>query len=175
MRSANIRKQLALAALAAIIAIAEESSAASIVTDAAATRLQVTERGSAGPKPRLILYTTMATWCVPCRAELPQFAYLRSVFKPEELGMFGLPYDEKDGAEKLNAWAATNHPAYDLLAGLAPDKIASVKSMVLITLRMDAVPASIVTDTDGRILRTKWGPPSVSELRELLWSQKDRK
>ena len=117
----------------------------------------------------------MATWCVACKAELPQLTYLRSVFKPEELAMFGLPYDEKEGAAKLTAWADANRPPYELVANLTPDGIASAKSIVKTTLRMDAVPAVIVTDGDGRIVRTRFGPPSVSELRELLRLQKDRK
>ena len=163
-----------LFALLSATGIAGKSWADSIVVDNAATRLQVTDRNRDRPGPRLVLYTTMATWCVACRTELPQFLHLRSVFKPEELGMFGLPYDDKEGPERLKAWAVANGPPYELLANLTRDNIASVKMMVLKTLRIDAVPASIVTDTNGRILRTRWGPPSVSELRELLRSQKDR-
>lgn len=149
--------------------------AESIVTDAAATKMRLGDRKAAAPNTKLVLYTTMATWCAPCKAELPQLAYLRSVFKPEELAMFGLPYDDKEGAAKLTAWADANRPAYELVANLTPDGIASAKGVVMTTLRMDAVPAIIVTDGGGRIVRVRFGPPSVSELRELLRSQKDRR
>lgn len=164
-----------LFALVSVIGIAGKSLAEPIVIDKAGTQLQVTDRNRDGPKPKLVLHTTMATWCVPCKAELPQFLYLRSVFKPEELGMFGLPYDDKEGSERLKAWAVANGPPYELLTNLTRDNIASVKMMVLKTLKIDGVPATIVTDTDGRILRMRWGPPSVSELRELLRSQRDRR
>jgi thiol-disulfide isomerase/thioredoxin len=160
-------------ALMALAGFAGTSSAETIVTDAAATKMRVSDR-KAGPKPKLVLYTTMATWCAPCKAELPQLTYLRSVFKPEELAMIGLPYDDKEGAAKLTAWASANHPPYELIANLTPEGIASAKSVVKATLRMDAVPAIIVTDGDGRIVRARFGPPSVSEMRELL-SQRDRK
>ncbi len=162
-------------ALMAALGFAGSCSAESIVADAAATKMRIGDRKASGPNPKLILYTTMATWCAPCKAELPQLSYLRSVFKPDELAMFGLPYDEKEGAAKLTAWADANHPPYELVANLTPDGIASAKTVVKTTLRMDAVPAIIVTDADGRIVRTRFGPPSVSELRELLRSQKDRK
>jgi peroxiredoxin len=164
-----------LFALVSVMGIPGESLAQPIVMDKAGTRLQVTELKRDRPKPKLVLYTTMATWCVACRTEIPQFSYLRSVFKPEELGMFGLPYDDKEGSEQLKAWAVANHPPYELLINLTKDNFASVKMMVLKTLRIDAVPATIVTDSNGRILRTRWGPPSVSELRELLRSQRDLK
>ncbi len=161
-------------ALMALAGFAATSSAESIVTDAAATKMRIGERKATGPSPKLVLYTTMATWCAPCKAELPQLTYLRSVFKPEELAMFGLPYDEKEGAAKLTAWADANHPPYELVANLTPEGIAAAKSVVKATLRMDAVPAIIVTDGEGRIVRTRFGPPSVSEMRELL-RQRDRK
>ena len=164
-----------LLAVLGVFAIAARSSAQSIATNADATRLQLTDRKQDAPKAKLVLYTTMATWCAPCKAELPQFSYLRSVFKPEELAMFGLPYDDKEGVERLNAWAAANRPSYELLASLTKDNIGSVKAMVLKTLSIDALPATIVTDTNGRILRARLGPPSASELRELLRSQRDRK
>ena len=160
-----------LFALAGVIGIAVDCAAQSIVMDEASTRLQVADRSRDAPKPRLVLYTTMATWCGPCKAELPQLSYLRSVFKAEELEMFGLPYDDREGSERLKAWAIANGPPYELLINLTKDNIASVKMMVLKTLKVDGIPASIVTDGKGRVLKLRWGPPSVSELRELLRSQ----
>lgn len=159
----------------ALAGFAGPSSAESIITDAGATKMRIGDRKAGGPSAKLVLYTTMATWCAPCKAELPQLSYLRSVFKPEELVMFGLPYDDKEGAAKLSAWSEVNRPPYELVANLTADGIASAKSVVKTTLRMDAVPAVIVTDGDGRIVRVRFGPPSVSELRELLRLQKDRK
>lgn len=164
----------AIAALAAALA-AGTCAAESIVTDSAATKFRIGERKATGPNAKLVLYTTFATWCAPCKAELPQLSHLRAVFSPEELAMFGLPYDEKEGAAKLTAWGQANKPPYEMIANLTPDGIASAKSVVKTKLGMDAVPAIIVTDGEGRIVRTRFGPPSVSELRELLRSQKDRK
>lgn len=158
------------AASAALLLVAGTALAAPIVVDKDSKQLQV---AAASPRPKLVLHTTMATWCTACLAELPQFAYLRSVFKPEEVAMYGLPYDEKDKPEALKAWAAKHNPSYVLLADATQGEIASVKKTVLANLRMDAVPAAFITDADGHILRARWGPPSVSELRELMRSQKD--
>jgi peroxiredoxin len=160
-----------LFALVSVIGSAGKSLAESIAVDKAGTRLQVTDRNRDGPRPKLVLYTTMATWCVACTTELPQFLHLRSAFKPSELSMFGLPYDAKENPEQIKAWGATRRPPYELLADLSPEEISSIKKMVLNTLKIDAIPASIVTDGEGRVLKVKWGPPSVSELREILWVQ----
>jgi peroxiredoxin len=164
--------RIVAAALVGAMGFGAASAAEPIVIDKGGKQLQVArERGA--PRPKLVLHTTMATWCTACRNELPQFAYLRSVFKPEELAMYGLPYDAKDRPDQLKAWAVAHHPAYELMSDATQGEIASVKATVLANLRMDAVPASFITDSDGRILRSRWGPPSVSELRELMRSQKD--
>ena len=158
-------------ALTGLIGGAGRGLAESVVVDSGGTTLRLTDQIKKRPKPVLIVYTTMATWCVACRTELPQFKHLRTVFKPEELGMFGLPYDDKEGPEQLKAWVKANGPSYTLFTDFTKSNIASVKAMVIKTLKIDAVPATIVTDGNGNVLRMRWGPPSVSELRELLWAQ----
>jgi len=152
--------------------------AAAATLAASAADLIVTTNGKLGvvrsagtPRPKLVLNSTMATWCTACKAEMPQLAYLRSVFKPEELAMYGLPYDEKDRPDQLKAWAAANHTPYVLVADASQHEIASVKAAVLSTLKMDGVPASFITDAEGHVLRARFGPPSVSELRELMRAQ----
>jgi hypothetical protein len=45
-----------------------------------------------------------------------------------------------------------------------------VKEVIAAELRDTShVPATIVTDSTGRVLLPDWGVPSVSKLRELLW------
>ena len=43
-----------------------------------------------------------------------------------------------------------------------------MREHVVETLGEDATPATIVTDAEGNVLLTRWGAPSVSELRRLL-------
>ena len=59
-----------------------------------------------GERARLILYTTVATWCAPCLAELPSLNLLRSSFTSAELEIFGVPYDPEESPEVLAAWSA---------------------------------------------------------------------
>jgi thiol-disulfide isomerase/thioredoxin len=117
---------------------------------------------------RFKLLTTMATWCDACKAELPQIKLLRAEFGADELEIFGVPVDENDNARKLEEYVKTYAPAYEMLAGLSDEQVAAVKQAVIDTLRIDALPAAILTDSDGHVLRTIWGVPSVSDVRELL-------
>lgn len=122
----------------------------------------------AEPAPALRLLTTMATWCTTCIGEMPQFRRLRAAFAPRDLGLLGVPVDPKDSRAELQAWTAAHRPTYRLLTGMAPAQVASVKSLVLDELKLEAVPASIVTDGKGNVLLVQWGPPSISKLRALL-------
>jgi hypothetical protein len=123
---------------------------------------------AAAEAPLLRLYTTMATWCVSCLKEMPVLKSLRSGFTSQELGMFGVPVDPNDTLEKLRTWLAANDPAYELLLGLGADRAAAVQAMVTGALKAEGVPATLVTDAEGNVLLLQWGPPTASQLHELL-------
>ena len=137
------------------------------------SRFAVEDTGNGGPPARstLMLHTTMATWCVACVTEMPEFNHLREVFTENELGLLGLPVDRNDTAELLGRWEERYTPPYDLLIGLPSNEVNKVSQVVLDELRLagdEAVPAAIVTDGDGRVLLARWGVPTVSTLKRLL-------
>jgi thiol-disulfide isomerase/thioredoxin len=153
--------------------VREDYVKASPARDTAVARPPVRPRlplavGAADKASDLRVFTTMATWCTACKGEMPQFRRLRAAFGPRDVGLFGVPIDPSEGPTQIKAWGAANRPAYGLLMGLSETQVASVKSLVLDQMKLDAVPASIVTDAAGNVLLTQWGPPSISKLRELL-------
>ncbi len=117
------------------------------------------------------LYTTMATWCAACRSHLPQLQQLRAKFGPELLEMYGIPTDVTDDATKLSDYAERYRPAYTLLKDLTVAQRKEVEELVADVLKTDALPSTIVTDADGRVLLVTAGLPTVSELRKILQNQ----
>ncbi len=135
-------------------------------------RLVINGGGSAG-RPQsggLNFYTTMATWCVACITEMPELIALRDAFTEEELAMFGIPIDPKDSADKLQRWVTDREPPYRVLIGLPESEISGINALVESELRFNSVPAAFVTDSAGRVLLARWGVPSVSAVRKLLWT-----
>ena len=110
----------------------------------------------------------MATWCDACKGELPQLKRLRAEFGADELELLGVPVDENDDAGKLEKYVRTYAPAYEMLDDLSDEQIGAVKQAVIDALRIDALPAAILTDGDGQVMRTMWEIPSISDIRELL-------
>ncbi|MDE0357889.1 MAG: ASPIC/UnbV domain-containing protein [Gammaproteobacteria bacterium] len=126
-----------------------------------------------GKRARLILYTTVATWCAPCLAELPSLNLLRTSFTNAEVEIFGVPWDPDETPETLAAWSKRYEPPYRILSELKPRQRDTVIQGALDALRIDGLPAAVVTDSEGKVLLVRWGPPSVSELRVLLENQEN--
>lgn len=124
-----------------------------------------------GERARLILYTTVATWCAPCLGELPGLNLLKDTFTGEELEIYGVPYDPEETSEVFSAWAERYEPPYRILSELTIEQRDAVINGALGTLRVEGLPAAVVTDAEGEVLLVRWGPPSVSELRVLLEGQ----
>lgn len=121
-----------------------------------------------GAQAKLRAYTTLATWCAACKDELPQVALLRSTFSSDDLALYGVPADENDDRGKLAGFAATYRPAYKVMVDAPAAFRGGVNALVLARLKADSLPATVVTDGDGRILRVSPGVPTVSDLRRLL-------
>lgn len=127
----------------------------------------MTLRDAGAPRARVTLYVTMATWCPACTREIAQERALRGAFDAETLALLGVPIDEGEGPAVLAAYVEAHRPAYRLLAVTAEER-AAVRRLVTAALRVDALPASIAVDREGRVLATFPGVPSVSEVRALL-------
>ncbi len=121
-----------------------------------------------GGRGRLIMYTTIATWCAPCLEELPGLNLLRTTFTTEELEIFGVPYDGEETLDAFQAWSDLNAPPYRILSELNIEQRDAVIDGALDALKLEGLPAAIVTDSEGEVLLVRWGPPSISEIRVLL-------
>ncbi len=113
----------------------------------------------------LRVLTTQANWCEACVAELPHVALLRDAF--QDASWWGIPVEPADDRAALERWRAEHRPAYELLVDLPLAARAAASAHVKRALGREALPATIVTDAEGRVLRTRFGPPTISELRAL--------
>jgi peroxiredoxin len=121
------------------------------------------------------MYTTVATWCVPCLDELPDLNLLRTTFTTEELEIFGVPYDGEETLDQFKAWSNLNAPPYRILSELNIEQRDAVIDGALDALKLEGLPAAIVTDSEGEVLLVRWGPPSISEIRVLLEGLGDKR
>jgi thiol-disulfide isomerase/thioredoxin len=116
----------------------------------------------AGSKGKVILLNFWATWCGPCRAEIPDLVELQNKYK-DRLQILGLVVDDEDqdAIEKFVAEFKINYPV-----AVATDTIRSQYGGI------PALPTSFVLDAEGRIVQKHEGlrDPILyeTEIRALL-------
>lgn len=111
---------------------------------------------------KVVFLNFWATWCGPCRAEVPDLVELQNEFK-DRLQIIGLDVDDDDAAEveKYAKETGINYPV-----AMATDAIREAYGGI------PALPTSFVLDTEGRVVQKHTGllDPSLydTEIRALL-------
>ncbi|OLE56923.1 MAG: hypothetical protein AUG13_06500 [Chloroflexi bacterium 13_1_20CM_2_59_7] len=116
----------------------------------------------AGSKGKVVLVNFWATWCGPCRAEIPDLVELQKKYK-DRLQILGLVVDDEDldAIKKFAARFGINYPV-----ALATNDIRIQYGGI------PALPTSFVLDSEGRVVQKHEGlrDPVLyeAEIRSLL-------
>jgi len=101
---------------------------------------------------RPIILNFWATWCTPCKAEIPALVELVERYKREQLTVLGVSVD--DAPEDLKKFAAEYKMNYPVLIGLGQDKLQETYDAVLM------IPVTWFIRPDGTVHRKQQGPAS---------------
>ncbi|MGD0964165.1 MAG: TlpA disulfide reductase family protein [Candidatus Acidiferrales bacterium] len=111
---------------------------------------------------RVVLVNFWATWCPPCREEIPDLIALQSKYK-DRLQIIGVSVDEDAPASYVKAFADKEGINYPVVMGT---EIAKEYGGV------PALPTSFVVNTDGRVVQKHVGlldpAETENEVRALL-------
>ena len=96
---------------------------------------------------KVMLVNLWATWCGPCKTEIPELVKLHKEFKSQGLEMVGLSMENPDAsAETVRNFVRDFRMEYHV--GWATPEVA-----VTLMQGRDAIPQSFVVSRDGRILK----------------------
>jgi len=84
-----------------------------------------------------------ATWCPPCRTEIPWFVEFSEKYKAQRLAVVGISTD--DPPEDIKKFAADNKVSYPLLVGVGHDDL--LKSYEA----TEVIPVSWLIRADGSV------------------------
>jgi thiol-disulfide isomerase/thioredoxin len=101
-------------------------------------------------KGRVVLVNLWATWCVPCRKEMPALAELQSKFGSNDFEVVAISVDRK-GLEASSAFLKETH-ATALKLYVEPS------SRILNDLQALGLPATVLVDREGREIGRLLGP-----------------
>ena len=130
------------------------------VDEAAFQKLVVVHRG------KVVLYDFWATWCEPCRAELPQLIRLRAKLKARGFELVTISADEPEqaaDAEKLLKKSGAPRPAFRKQA-LKDDQFINA----IDPKWSGALPALFLYDRSGRKVMSFIGETEISVIESAI-------
>jgi peroxiredoxin len=146
-------------ALAAAVAVAMIPACASSEVEPGDASLNFTLKDMNGHDVNLasfrgkpIILNFWATWCGPCKSEIPALIQLVDQYKSQGLTVLGVSVD--DSPEDLRRFAAEFKMNYPVLVGLGQDALQEKYEAVLM------VPVTWFIRPDGTILKKHQGPAS---------------
>jgi thiol-disulfide isomerase/thioredoxin len=110
-------------------------------------------------KGKVILLNFWATWCGPCRAEIPALVELQTKYK-DDLVVLGLSVD--DTAEKLLPYAAEFKMNYPVLVGNGREDVQDAFGPLY------GIPVSVIIGRDGVIAKKHSGIASKEQFEREI-------
>jgi thiol-disulfide isomerase/thioredoxin len=110
---------------------------------------------------RVLVVNFWATWCVPCREEMPQFIRAQAADGGKGLQFVGIAVDSADKVQKFTQDIGLNYPT--LIGGLGAMELSKDLGN-----RLMALPFTIVMDRNGRIVHTQLGILKPDKLHAVV-------
>jgi len=112
---------------------------------------------------KAVVLNFWATWCDPCRAEMPWFVDLQKEYGPQGLQIVGVAMDDADPAD-IAKFAKELNIDYPILVGAASerDSVADAYGGI------DVLPETFYIGRDGKVLQKVFGLKERDEIESYM-------
>lgn len=110
---------------------------------------------------KILVVNFWATWCPPCREEMPEFSLAQQQLAGKGVQFVGIGIDTPDN---IINFQKKNPVSYPLLMG----SYEALKLTVALGNSSSALPFTVILDRQGTIRHTKMGKLNAAELEQLL-------
>jgi thiol-disulfide isomerase/thioredoxin len=108
---------------------------------------------------KVVVVDFWATWCPPCRAEIPGYVSLQKKYGADGLVIIGVSLDQK-GPEHVKKFVQDQKMNYTVVMG--DDEVVTAFG------GMDAIPTTFLIDRDGKIRDRKMGAVATDEYERRI-------
>lgn len=112
-------------------------------------------------KGKVLVINFWATWCAPCRKEIPAFIRMQQKLGPRGLQFVGVAIDEKD---KVALYAREMGINYPILVG----ELDAVELSRSLGNQLGALPFTVIVDRAGKVVKTELGGVDEARLTQLI-------
>jgi peroxiredoxin len=109
---------------------------------------------------KVILVNYWATWCGPCKKEIPEFNELYAEYKDRGLVILGISAD--DDPETLRAFASEMSMEYPVLVGKDRDDVLDAFGPLV------GYPTTFIVGRDGSVCETHLGPGTREDFEKTI-------
>ncbi len=119
------------------------------------------EQALAQWRGKVIVVNFWATWCAPCREEMPEFVKAQNEWGGKGLQFVGVAIDEADKVKPFIREIGLNYPS--LIGGYGAMELSKALGNQLM-----ALPFTIVIDRQGAVAHKQLGPLKPEQLRRIV-------
>lgn len=109
---------------------------------------------------KVVIVNFWATWCAPCREEMPMFVRLQRDRGAKGLQFVGIAVDQVDKVRQFAEEIGLNYPV--LIGGYGAMELSKTLGNSLM-----ALPFTVVVDREGRIAHTQLGPLKEAQVNAI--------
>jgi peroxiredoxin len=106
---------------------------------------------------KAVLLNFWATWCAPCKIEMPWFVDLYKQYQPQGLEIVGVAMDDS-GKDEIERFAKEMKVNYTILQGT--EKVGDAYGGI------QFLPETFIVDRNGKIVKTLFGIHSESDFED---------
>ena len=119
------------------------------------------EQALAQWKGKLLIVNFWATWCAPCREEMPMFVKVQAEHGPRGLQFVGVAVDEPAKVRQFASEIGLNYPA--LIGGYGAMELSKTLGNTVM-----ALPFTVAVDRSGAIVLNHLGPMKQAQVDRLI-------
>ena len=129
--------------------------------EATLVTLEDAEASLADHRGKWVVVNFWATWCAPCREEMPEFIRAQGEWGGRGLQFVGIAVDQADKVRQFAGEIGLNYPA--LIGGYGAMELSKSLGNQLM-----ALPFTVIIGRDGTVAHTQLGPLRDAQLRSIV-------